>query len=83
MFASLLNFNFNPNLHFCLPSTLGFFFPFHCVTIPCLQGYLSHLGDPAVTQDLLHRLRSATNMTDEIAALALLDRCGGLGMRCA
>jgi hypothetical protein len=40
------------------------------------QGYLSHLGDPAITEQLLHRMRSATNMTDEIAALALLDRAG-------
>lgn len=47
----------------------------HCP--PPLQGYLSHLGDSAITQQLLHRMRSATNMTDEIAALALLDRAGG------
>lgn len=33
-----------------------------------------------MTQDLLHRFRSATNMTDEIAALAFLDVVGGCGM---
>jgi aminopeptidase N len=33
-------------------------------------GYLSALDDPAVSADLLKRTRSATNMTDQIAALA-------------
>lgn len=41
-------------------------------------GYLAALGDPAVTEGLLRRLREATNMTDEINALAALDRTGGL-----
>jgi aminopeptidase N len=34
--------------------------------------YLSALRDPKVTADLLDRSRSATNMTDQIAALACL-----------
>lgn len=34
--------------------------------------YLSALYDPKVTADLLDRTRSATNMTDQIAALACL-----------
>ena len=34
--------------------------------------YLSALKDPAVTQDLLARTRAATNMTDQISALACL-----------
>ena len=33
-------------------------------------GYLSALDDPAVHADLLERMRSATNMTDQISALA-------------
>ncbi len=33
-------------------------------------GYLSALDDPAVHADLLERTRSATNMTDQISALA-------------
>lgn len=41
-------------------------------------GYLASLGDPAVTASLLQRFREATNMTDEISALASLDRAGGL-----
>ncbi|KAL4441019.1 hypothetical protein ABPG77_010450 [Micractinium sp. CCAP 211/92] len=41
-------------------------------------GYLASLGDPAVTSSLLQRFREATNMTDEINALAALDRAGGL-----
>ncbi|EFN58926.1 hypothetical protein CHLNCDRAFT_19903 [Chlorella variabilis] len=40
-------------------------------------GYLAALGDPGVTEQLLHRFRGATNMTDEINALAALDRAGG------
>lgn len=44
---------------------------------PTLQGYLASLGDPAVTASLLQRFREATNMTDEISALASLDRAGG------
>ena len=34
--------------------------------------YLSALKDPQVTADLLQRTRSATNMTDQISALACL-----------
>lgn len=34
--------------------------------------YLSALKDPKVTADLLQRMRSATNMTDQISALACL-----------
>ncbi|EIE24754.1 aminopeptidase N, partial [Coccomyxa subellipsoidea C-169] len=34
--------------------------------------YLSTLKDPSVTADLLQRTRSATNMTDQISALACL-----------
>lgn len=41
-----------------------------------LQGYLASLGDPAVTDSLLRRFQEATNMTDEISALAALDRAG-------
>jgi len=37
----------------------------------CL-GYLSALEDPEITQDVLNRFREATNMTDQIAALACL-----------
>lgn len=44
---------------------------------PPPQGYLAALGDPAVTQQLARRFREATNMTDEISALAALDRAGG------
>ena len=33
-------------------------------------GYLSALDDPKVCADLLERARSATNMTDQIAAVA-------------
>ena len=33
-------------------------------------GYLSALGDPKVSADLLERTRSATNMTDQTSALA-------------
>ena len=33
-------------------------------------GYLSALDDPKISADLLERARSATNMTDQIAALA-------------
>jgi hypothetical protein len=43
----------------------------------CLQGYLAALGDSEVTDQLLCRFREATNMTDEISALAALDRAGG------
>ena len=54
---------------------------------PCcaaLQGYLACLGDAAVTEQLLRRFREATNMTDEISALAALDRAGAcLRLRCA
>lgn len=39
-------------------------------------GYLATLEDPSVTEELLRRFKSATNMTDEISALAALDRCG-------
>ena len=45
--------------------------------LPCLQGYLAALGDSAVTEQLLRRFKEATNMTDEISALAALDRAGG------
>ncbi len=38
-----------------------------------IYGYLSRLADPAVEATLLNRMRTATNMTDEIAALASLD----------
>lgn len=41
-----------------------------------LQGYLAALGEPEVTQQLLRRFQEATNMTDEISALAALDRAG-------
>ncbi|KFM23053.1 Aminopeptidase N [Auxenochlorella protothecoides] len=40
-------------------------------------GALARLGGEGVTQDLLARFRAATNMTDEAAALAALDRIGG------
>lgn len=40
-------------------------------------GYLACLGDAAVSEELLRRFRQATNMTDEISALAALDRAGG------
>eukprot|EP00887_Chlorella_sp_A99_P002892 scaffold6.g2892.t1 len=39
--------------------------------------YLASLKEPAVMQALLARFRAATNMTDEIAALAALDLAGG------
>lgn len=40
--------------------------------------YLSALKDPQITADLLQRTRSATNMTDQISALAcLVDSEGG------
>lgn len=39
-------------------------------------GYLSALGEPEVTEQLLRRFKEATNMTDEISALAALDRAG-------
>ncbi|PSC69009.1 puromycin-sensitive aminopeptidase isoform X1 [Micractinium conductrix] len=39
--------------------------------------YLAALGEPTVTKSLLRRFRDATNMTDEISALAVLDRAGG------
>lgn len=42
-------------------------------------GYLANLGEPAVTEQLLRRAREATNMTDEISALAALDRAGARG----
>ncbi len=48
-----------------------------CIFHPNPQGYLASLGDPAVTSSLLQRFREATNMTDEINALAALDRAGG------
>jgi aminopeptidase N len=41
-----------------------------------MQGYLSALGEPEVTEQLLRRFKEATNMTDEISALAALDRAG-------
>ena len=42
-------------------------------------GYLAAIGDPEVTQDLLRRVKEASNMTDEIAAVAsLADSEGGL-----
>ena len=48
-----------------------------CPTLLCRpQGYLACLGDAAVTEQLLQRFREATNMTDEISALAALDRAG-------
>ncbi|PRW56145.1 puromycin-sensitive aminopeptidase isoform X1 isoform A [Chlorella sorokiniana] len=40
-------------------------------------GYLAALGEPAVTEQLARRFKEATNMTDEISALAALDRAGG------
>lgn len=48
-----------------------------CIFHPNPQGYLASLGDPAVTSSLLQRFCEATNMTDEINALAALDRAGG------
>lgn len=39
--------------------------------------YLASLGDASVTEALSRRFREATNMTDEINALASLDRAGG------
>lgn len=49
--------------------------------------YLSTLKDPSVTADLLQRTRSATNMTDQISALACLvdsesECCPLLGCNC-
>ncbi len=38
---------------------------------------LAALGDAALAEDLLARFRAAANMTDEMAALAALDRAGG------
>ena len=38
-----------------------------------IYGYLSRLADPKVEAKLLERMRTATNMTDEISALACLD----------
>jgi len=38
----------------------------------CL-GYLSSLEDPEITKEVLNRFREATNMTDQIAALACLS----------
>lgn len=40
-------------------------------------GYLACLGDDEINGNLLTRFREATNMTDEISALAALDRAGG------
>lgn len=40
-------------------------------------GYLAALGEAPVTEELSRRLRGATNMTDEISALAALDHAGG------
>ncbi|KAK9785425.1 hypothetical protein WJX73_000376 [Symbiochloris irregularis] len=40
----------------------------------CL-GFLAALGEPAVYSMLLQRFRDASNMTDEIAALAALTEC--------
>lgn len=40
-------------------------------------GYLAALKVDGITQDLLRRFKAATNMTDEISALAALDRAGG------
>ena len=47
-----------------------------CRSVICLQAYLAALGEPTVTKSLLRRFRDATNMTDEISALAVLDRAG-------
>ena len=42
-------------------------------------GFLAALKDEEVTQQLLHRFREASNMTDKTAALACLcDSPGGL-----
>lgn len=38
--------------------------------------YLAHLKEDAITEQLLSRFRSATNMTDEISALHALDIAG-------
>jgi hypothetical protein len=49
---------------------------------PCalpVQAYLASLGDASVTEALSRRFREATNMTDEINALASLDRAGERG----
>ena len=43
-----------------------------------LQYYLAGLGDAGVNEGLLARFREATNMTDEISALAALDKAGEL-----
>lgn len=40
-------------------------------------GYLAALKDDGITTQLQQRFAEATNMTDEIAALAALDRVGG------
>jgi hypothetical protein len=36
--------------------------------------YLSSLGDPRIETQLLNRMRTATNMTDEESALSCLSR---------
>ena len=38
--------------------------------------YLSSLGDARIEAQLLHRMRTATNMTDEESALSCLARAG-------
>lgn len=45
--------------------------------------YLAHLKDPQVTEQLLSRFRSATNMTDEMSALHALDMAGGAARKVA
>ena len=40
-------------------------------------GYLATLKDDAITESIFDRLKGATNMTDEIAALGALDIAGG------
>ena len=40
-------------------------------------GYLSMLGDAAITADLLRRFQTAQNMTDQIAILAALNDTPG------
>jgi aminopeptidase N len=40
-------------------------------------GYLASLKDASITEELQRRFKEATNMTDEIAALAALDVVGG------
>lgn len=48
-------------------------------------GYLSALDDPKISTDLLERARSATNMTDQIAALAGLcdSDCERYTLKCS